>query len=153
MTSVRADLLVSAAWLAALAVALGGLMVLAFGWSLSYVVFGGLVGAALWGAVNFVTDVRHRVPEGPRLLAAPADVEIDHDRARPLRMLLWLPVFVGLAWLVDRWELGAFFIPGQFAGYALADVAGAVLVARWQNRHGGTVLLRWNADEPELYVA
>jgi hypothetical protein len=70
-----------------------------------------------------------------------------------VRLLLLLPVLVGLAWLADRWELGAFFIPGQYAGYAVADLVGVVLVGRWENRHGGTVFLHWNGDEPELYVA
>ena len=148
----RANLLASATSLAALAVALGCLMVLVFDWSWSYTVLWGLTGAALWGALDFFINVRHQVPEGTRLVAAPSDVMIDRDGRRPLRMVLWLPVFLGLAWLVDRWDLGALFIPGQFAGYALASLAGGVLVGRWQNRHGGTVLLRWNSDEPELYV-
>jgi hypothetical protein len=153
MIAVRAELLTSAGWIAALAVALTALMVLGFDWSLPQMVPGALAGAAVWGAVQFFATVRHHVPTAPRLPAPPAGAVLERDPGRPLRLGLWLPVFVGLAWLVDRWELGAVFVPGQFAGYALADLAGAVLVGRWQRRHGGTVLARWNGDEPDLYRA
>jgi hypothetical protein len=153
IVAVRADLLSSAAWLAALAAAMSGLMVVAFDWSASEMIPGGLIGAAVWGAMNYFTAVRHQVPQEARLPAAPSGATIDRDRWRPLRIVLWAPVFVGLAWLVDRWDLGAVFIPGQYLGHALADFAGAVLVGRWQNLHGGTVVMRWNHDEPDLYTA
>jgi hypothetical protein len=35
-----------------------------------------------------------------------------------------------LAWLADRWEMGALFVPGQLAGAAAAYLAGAALIAR-----------------------
>ena len=49
----------------------------------------------------------------------------------------------------DAWELGAFLIPGQVAGAALADLAGAALVARWERRRGARVLARGDV----LYAA
>jgi len=152
LTAVRADLIAGAVWLAASAVAMSALMVIAFDWSPPEMLPGAVFGAAAWGAVKFFTDVRARVPAGARLPQAPADAVVDPKRREPWRMLLVLPLLVGLAWSADRWDLGAVFVPGQFLGYALADLAGALLVGRWQDRNGGTVLLRWNRDEPELYT-
>ena len=131
---------------------MSALMVAFFGWSVSQLFPGALLGAAVFGAVQFFTAVRQQVPDGTRLRSAPSGTTIDRDHGRPLRIVLLLPVLVALAWLVDRWDLGAAFVPGQYVGYALADLAGAVLVSRWQHRHGGTVLVRWNRDEPELYT-
>ena len=152
MIAVRANLLIGAASLVVIAVAMSALMVAAFDWSLAQMVPGGLIGAAVWGVIHFLTAVRLEVPEGSRLPAAPSGTTVARDRWRPLYVVLWIPIFVGLTWLAGRWDLGGFFVPGQFVGYALADLAGAVLVGRWQNRHGGTVMLRWNDEKPELYT-
>lgn len=153
MTPVRRNLLAGAVWIGAAAIGLGALMVLVFDWSLSRTVRGGLIGCAVWGVLDFVTVVRHQLPGSTRLLEAPAGATIEDDGRRPLRLLLWLPVFAGLAWVADHWILGAFFVPGQLLGYALSGLVGALLVGRWQRRHGGTVLVRWNDDEAELYVS
>ena len=51
-------------------------------------------------------------------------------------MILVVPLCAGLAWLADRWDLGAVFVPGQFLGVAAANVVGVVLVGHWERRHG-----------------
>jgi hypothetical protein len=148
-----ADLLTAAVWLTGLGIAMSAFVVVAFDWSLPQMIPGALIGAAVWGAMKFFTDVRERMPKGTRLPVAPPETSVERDRWRPLRVVLFVPMFAGLAWLADRWDLGPAFVPGQYLGYALADFTGAVLVSRWQSHHGGTVLLRWNRDEPELYSA
>ena len=143
LTAVRADLLAGAAWLGVFAVIMSALMVAFFGWSVSQLFPGALLGAAVFGAVQFFTAVRQQVPDGTRLRSAPSGTTIDRDHGRPLRIVLLLPVLVALAWLVDRWDLGAAFVPGQYVGYALADLAGAVLVeplAAPPWRHGAGAL-------------
>jgi hypothetical protein len=62
-------------------------------------------------------------------------------------------LFVGLAWVADRFDLGAVFVPGQMAGYAVAYLVGFVLVRRWQRAHATQVLIGWGSGGPELYAA
>ena len=57
--------------------------------------------------------------------------------------------------MANRWAAGGVMMPGALAGYASANLFGAVLVGRWQREHGGEVLVRYEGvdDDPELYVA
>ena len=61
----------------------------------------------------------------------------------------------GLAWLADRWDMGALFVPGQFVGYACASTLGALVVARWERRAGRRVLYdsSFEDDRPDLYAS
>lgn len=130
----------------------GALAVLAFGWSLRETVIGTLIGSAIFSVLEFVTATRHEIPQATDLPRAPADALVERRRwPRPF-VLLALPVLVGIAWLAEQAAIGAAIIPGQFGGYALANLAGATLVERWQRMNGGEVLVRRNVDESELYV-
>jgi hypothetical protein len=151
--SAQRSLATGAATSFALAALTGALVVLAFDWPLRETVIRALIGAATFAVLEFVTATRHQIPRGNELPRAPADALIEHRRwPRPI-LLLALPVLVGIAWLADQAAFGAAMIPGQFAGYVLANLAGAVLVGRWQRRHGGEVLVRRDLDELELYVS
>jgi hypothetical protein len=146
--------LAAGAWTSFVLAALSGaLVVLAFGWPLGATLIGTLIGIAIFSVLEFVTATRHEIPQATDLPRAPADALIERRRwPRPI-VLLALPVVVGIAWLAEQTAIGAAIIPGQFGGYALANLAGATLVSRWQRTHGGEVLVRRNLDEPELYVS
>ena len=66
----------------------------------------------------------------------------------------WAPgVILGLAWLADRWNLGAFFVPGQILGCATAQLLGAALVARWERTHSSRVMVSARPRESDdLYA-
>lgn len=72
-------------------------------------------------------------PPGARVRAA-------FGRGLLLRTLPWAPVILALAYGADAFGLGAFFVPGQVAGFAAASAAEAALAARWQRRHGRRLL-------------
>lgn len=103
-------------------------------------------------AITYGFGVRHEVPS-EELLPAPAGAEVMRRRPWTWKTLLLFPFCAAAAWLADWFDLGGAFIPGQFLGTALANLAGAVMVGRWQREHTGEVLIRYEGvDEPELYV-
>jgi hypothetical protein len=135
-----------------LAVGLCAFVLVMFDWRAWDVVYGTATGIVLWGLFYGLLDVSDKIPSSESLPLAPADVTI--DRAWNPRRLLVFPLFFALAWLADRVDLGATFVPGQLAGAAVADLVGLVLVRRWQRDHETQVLLRWGeSGEPELYSA
>ena len=68
-------------------------------------------------------------------------------------VLLLVPFVVGFAWLADWWDLGGLFVPGQMAGTAAMQLAGAELVRRWERAHGQQVVLgRDGSGDPELHA-
>ena len=142
--------------LAALILAIGSGVVVVdvFHWQTLDVLAGAALGAIVWGGLGFFTVVRHEIPRAASLPAAPFDAEVEPAFQFRAGLLLALPLTFGLAWLADRWDLGAMLVPGQLAGVAAVNLLGAALVARWQRTHGSRVLARHSgADEPELYAA
>jgi hypothetical protein len=135
-----------------LAVICGGLVLVVFDWQPLDVLSGTALGVFLWGALSFLTEVQGEIPQAEALPPAPPDAAVEHASVLRRRLLLAAPFCVALAWLADRWDLGAVFVPGQFAGAAAANLLGAVFVTRWQDTHGGRVLTRRDAPgETELY--
>jgi hypothetical protein len=137
-----------------LAMVSGIVVVDVFHWKTLDVLAGAALGAVVWGSLGFFTVVRHEIPRAASLPAAPDDAEVEPAFRLHASVLLALPLTFGLAWLADRWNLGAMLVPGQLAGVAAVNLLGAALVARWQRTHGGRVLSRHSgAGEPELYAA
>ena len=141
--------------LAMLAAALLGVAIVlgVFDWPVCEVVFGSLIGSVVFGAAAWWGRCATRCRGRQRCLPAGAAVT---RRVRPKArlVLLVVPLVVGFAWLADRWDLGAFFVPGQLAGTAAAYLAGAALVRRWERAHGRQVVVgRDGSGDPELYAA
>jgi hypothetical protein len=157
-TYLRDDLAGGAQRLFMVAALMAVTVIVVFRWGIGSVVIWTLVGAAIWGSVSFVLETRARVPTG-RLPDAPANVVVNGRGGEPFRRLsralFAVASGIGLAWLADRWDLGALFVPGQFVGYACAAALGALLVARWERKAGRRVLFdsSTNDQEPRLYVA
>ena len=136
-----------AAWSAAV-------VIVAFDWSWAEVLGGGALGVLVWGALSFLTEIRQELPRTDALVAAPSGAKVERRIWPPAILLLLFPICVALAWLADRWDLGGVFVPGQFAGTAVANLVGAVLVARWERTHGAQVLQRRDeSGDVELYAA
>lgn len=126
-----------------------------FDWTLTAVLTGSAVGAAVWGAQEYATETRHRVPRGELVHTA---LPVAAAHARRLRdlpgVLLAAALVAGAAWLADRWALGAVFIPGQLFGYACADLVGLMHVLRWEQTNGTAVVVTYDGDgDPNLYAA
>ena len=150
----QSSLMGAAAIFSIASVFLGATVVLGFDWALADVIGGAVIGIVLWGVLTYLTDVHNEVPEADDLPLAPIDAEIRRTRRLRPRVLGLIPLCIAMAWLANRWDLGGAFVPGQFAGYASANLLGAVLVGRWQREHGGEVLVRYDGvDEPELYLS
>lgn len=125
-----------------------------FAWDPSAVTAGTAAGVVIWGALEYFTAIRQRLPTGA-LETAPADAAWERSTAGGLmrlapRLLLVVPLCLGLAWLADRTDLGSVFIPGQFAGYAAASLLGAWQVRRWEHEHRSRVAFRLKDGEEQL---
>jgi len=137
---------------------IGVVMVAAFDWNARSMVLGTATGIVVWGAVKFFPEVVWQVPRGSLPLppeGARVAVTQSGLASRAGRTLMTIAICVALAWLADRWDLGAFFAPGQFVGYMCAYALGALLIARWERERGQRVLLDLDdgGDEYTLYAA
>ena len=144
----------SAAGSALLAAVSTVFVVAIFEWSLGALLIGGTIGIALFGGLAFLYDVQ---PTVARLATAgpPAEAVVEEaspGRLRSLRGLIIAgPVLLVLAWAADSWlsgESGAVFLPGQFAGYAAANLLGATIVYRWERQNGDRALIRQSGEGP-----
>ncbi len=123
-----------------LSLVVGALVIFVFGWDPVDVAIETAIGIAVWGGFKFSLEVRHEIPRGP-LPPPPAAAEMGADRNGFVsRMALAIVFCAGLAWLADRFDIGAVFAPGQFAGYTCAYAIGGLLVARWERSTGQRVL-------------
>jgi hypothetical protein len=122
-----------------LAVVSSAMVLVVFDWSVAEAAGGAAIGAAIWGAFYFF-DIRGRVPRGTLREPPPGAIVTRPASRHVRRWLAAVPLCLGLAWLADRWGLGAVFVPGQFFGIAAANVTGAALVARWERAHGARAL-------------
>jgi hypothetical protein len=138
---------------------MAGVVIGAFGWRVGAVLIWTPVGAAVWGSCDYLWDVKRHLPTG-RLPDAPESVVVQSPSdsgslRRAGHVLMWVAACIGLAWLADRWDMGALFVPGQFVGYACASALGALVVARWERRAGRRVLYDSSSmeDHPDLYAS
>jgi hypothetical protein len=137
-----------------LAVWAGALVVVVFDWPVPETLGGTAAGTMLWGCFYFFVDTRHQVPDADAFGDPPANAAIERRGVLDAWMLVAIPGCAGLAWLADRWEIGAAFVPGQLGGIAAASLAGAVLSRRWEREHDGLVLLsRGESDDTEFFAA
>jgi hypothetical protein len=111
-------------------------VVLLFGWDASELATGVPIGIAIWGAASYGFDIAPWMPSR-ELPAPPPGTHVDEHPGAGLwrRWLALSPLLVAFAWLGDRWELGAVFVPGPFAGMATAHLVGLLLVLRWERAH------------------
>jgi len=133
----------------------GALAVVAFGWEAIDVGLQGSFGAVVWGSVAFLTHTRRELPTRLTVVPAAAEgakLEVYWRGKAPLAMVLAFPAFFALTWFADQWGLGPFFVPGQVAGYAVAEIFGAVTVSRWQREHGRQLLSRMVDGDVELFA-
>lgn len=153
MTYLREDLFSGAALMGAMAAVMTGIAILLFGWTLSEIAASAAVGTVVWAVASFLVEGRKEVPRGS-LPSAP-DGSGGGERGATAR-LWWLKFALfsavlafALTWFADQ-LVGpqGFFIPGQFAGYAVAKLAAAAVVVRWERRHGARVV-RVRAEEDE----
>jgi hypothetical protein len=137
----------------ALAAVSSAIVVLGFGWEPRGMVLGAGAGMLVWGALEFLSRVREKVPGRQQVGEVPAGVEIEPAfHLSKLWLVLIGPACLGLAWLVDRGDVGAVFVPGQFLGVAAANLLGVLLVARWERRHGRRVLSHDDGEDVELFA-
>jgi hypothetical protein len=118
----------------------GALIVLVFDEPPSELLAPALLGVLIWGAMGYALEARRSVPHG-ELLPVPAYAAIAparpvHDRST----LVVVPLVVALAWFASEWELGGFFLPGMWLGYAISWAVAAAQVARWEGANARTVL-------------
>lgn len=132
------SLLAGAAVSIGLAVVTTILAVLAFDYPLEDQLASTAIGVAIWGAVRFATEVRHETP-GPSVIAVPVvrtTPPSSRTCGRVLSIVLGLAgCVVVTAWAV-RLDMGGVFLPGQFLGYAAADLVGLAVTLRWERRNG-----------------
>jgi hypothetical protein len=156
LNEVAGSLAASAGYSALGAGALTAIVVVVFGWDPGAMVLPALVGAVVWGAVKYYVDVERQIPARDLPPVPPFATERQSGSPVSWRRAAWIAFAVVacffLAWLADQWDLGAFFVPGQFAGYAAARALGVVQVRRWERSHGVRVLADLDSDKPALYA-
>jgi hypothetical protein len=139
-----------------LAIASTLFVVLVFDGKPSDMVLGVVVGTVVWGIAEYLVAVREMVPSGDLGPPTAAFVETP-PQPRPSAGGAALIGFaiaacLLLAWLADAWDLGAAFVPGQFAGYAAASAVGGLATRRWERARGKRILVDLVGDEPVLYA-
>lgn len=148
------SLLARGTGVAALALIATAVVLGVFAWDPSAVAAGTAAGGVIWGALEYFTAIRPRLPTGA-LQTAPADAAWERSTAGGLmrlapRLLLAVPLCFGLVWFADRTDVGSVFVPGQFAGYAAASLLGAWQVRRWEHEHRSRVAFRLEDGEEQL---
>ena len=107
-------------------------------WDAGDMVGGALVGTCVFGAISYFLAFAKLVPRGS-LIEAPRDVEVVSHQVN-LSSTFWLigvaALCLPVAWLFDRFEVGAFIVPGQLFGYAVASLAALVQISRWERTNG-----------------
>jgi hypothetical protein len=147
----RNDLARGACRLFITAALMAGVVIGVFGWRVGSVLIWTLVGAGVWGSFDYLWDVKRRLPTG-RLPDAPESVVVQSLSDSGLlrragHVLMWVAACIGLAWLADRWDMGALFVPGQVVGYACASALGALMVARWEREEGRRVVYDLSTED------
>jgi hypothetical protein len=159
MSYLREDLLSGAALMAAMAAGMTGIAILVFGWTLSEIAASAAVGTVAWAIVSLLFERRKELPRGVLPTApdesGPEGEPLATDRLWGLKFALFSAALAfALTWFVDL-LIGpqGYFIPGQFAGYAVAKLAAAAVVLRWERRHGARVVqVRAEEDEDDDQV-
>ena len=156
LVPVRASLRSDAGQFLAAGVFSAAALVVVFGASPVRLLPGFVAGVLAWGALQYLTDVRDKLPHANTLVPAPHDADVSAPGRRWLhpRLVVWFALCVALAWFASRWQMDGFFVPGQLVGYAAASLVGTIRVARWEREHGPQVLVRLQGvRDPELYTS
>jgi hypothetical protein len=135
-------------WMAA---AVTAIVIAVFDWQPADVLRGTLLGTLVWGIAWYLLQSRHSVPHGS-IMEAPADASATSFSLGAGSAVLAVVLSLPLAWLADHWELGAVFVPGQFCGYAAAELAALVQIRRWENKHHRRVLIDPGAEDSRPYA-
>jgi len=151
----RDDLARHSASLFMLSALVGVVVVVAFDWNVRSMVLGTAIGIVVWGAVKFFPEALWQVPRGA-LPVPPEGARVAVARgglaSRAGRSAVAIAICAALAWLAERWDIGAFFAPGQFAGYMCAYALGALLIARWERERGQRVLFDPDEEADDGYT-
>lgn len=142
----RAALNSAAVWLLLAAVS-AALVIAVFDWQVGDVARGALLGIAIWEPIRYLGESARSVPRG-RLVDAPAGMEPTRPRLETGRVALAVALCVPFAWLADRWDVGAVFVPGMFCGFAAAELLVLGLTRRWERANRRRALIDPDADEP-----
>jgi hypothetical protein len=143
---------------AVVGVVIGGVVaaaeLLLFGWDVGQTVVGALVGTGAWGALGYLRDKAKLVPRG-RLMDAPRDVEVERnlmDLSSRFGLIGLATLCVPVAWLVDRFGVGAAFMPGVPFGDAIASLIALGGINRWERAHRRRVLYEPDAEDVRPYI-
>jgi len=131
-------------------VLLAAVEILLFDWRPGEMVLGALVGTCGWGALYYFTDSGKLVPRGT-LQDAPQDMRVERPQVDLSSRFLLIGVAtlcIPLAWLFDRLDAGAVFVPGQLFGVAAASLGAYVQIQRWESVNGRRVVYDPEAAEP-----
>lgn len=134
----------------AMGVLLGATEILVFDWRPGEMALGALVGTCAWGALYYFTDSGKLVPRGT-LQDAPHDMQVEprhFDLSSPFLLIGVATLCIPLAWLFDRLDAGAVFVPGQPFGVAAASLAAYVQIQRWESENGRRVVYDPEAADP-----
>jgi hypothetical protein len=134
----------------AFGVLLAAAEILLFDWRPGEMALGALVGTCAWGALYYFTDSGKLVPRGT-LQDAPHDLQLgprQFDVSSGFLLIAVATLCIPLAWLFDRLDAGAVFVPGNLFGVAAASLAAYVQIQRWESESGRRVVYDPEATEP-----
>jgi hypothetical protein len=124
--------------------------ILLFDWRPGEMALGALVGTCAWGALYYFTESGKLVPRGT-LQDAPPDMQVERrefDQSSRFLVIGVATLCIPLAWLFDRLDAGAVFVPGNLFGVAAASLAAYVQIQRWESVNGRRVVYDPEAAEP-----
>jgi hypothetical protein len=128
--------------------------ILVFDWDPVDMAPGAVLGTCLWGTVHYLRDDAKLVPRGA-VLEAPRDIVVERpeiDLSAGLSLVGVAALCIPLAWLLDRFDVGAAFVPGLPFGYAAAALVAVVRIRRWERANGRRVLLEPDSEDPRPYA-
>src|SRR5690242_13637751 len=108
--------------MAVLAAVCTAVVAVAFDWSFNRVSAGLAVGIVLWGTVKYLTETHNQVPDEDALPLAPPDAAIVRRRRPTRRLFVVCVLIVPFAWVAGELDVGAFILPGMFAGDVVANL-------------------------------
>ena len=127
---------------------------LLFGWDVGHTVVGAGFGTCVWGTVYYLRDTAKFVPRG-RVMDAPPGVEVDRrtrDLSSRFELIGLATLCIPVAWLADRFSVGAVFMPGVLFGNAAASLIALGAVNRWERAHRRRILHEPGAEEVRPYI-
>jgi hypothetical protein len=115
------------------------------------------VSALVLGGIQYVTEIRGRLPDGPLPpIPQPAEWAQDGGRSESLRRwVLALPPLVGVVWAGATMGLEvivAAILPGQLLAYAVLELVTAWRVARWERHNELRVAFRYDGSTEQRFA-